>query len=157
MVVGGAAFGIVLKLGMKAFVMPLLGSPAINMSYRYLAGNAKAIPGMVAAVLLSAGFGEEVFFRGYLFERLGALLGPGKLALVVSVFVSSGLFALAHYWDQGLPGVEQAAVTGLVFSGIFAWRKQIWPLMIAHAAFDLTAIALIYWNLEWAVAHALLP
>jgi len=25
--------------------------------------------------------------------------------------------------------------------------------MFAHAAFDLTAIALIYWNLESAVAH----
>jgi hypothetical protein len=26
-------------------------------------------------------------------------------------------------------------------------------LMVAHAAFDLTAIALIYWNLESDVAH----
>jgi hypothetical protein len=26
-------------------------------------------------------------------------------------------------------------------------------LMIAHAAFDLTALALIYWNLETKVAH----
>lgn len=25
--------------------------------------------------------------------------------------------------------------------------------MIAHAAFDLTAVAIIYWNLESAVAH----
>jgi hypothetical protein len=25
--------------------------------------------------------------------------------------------------------------------------------MIAHAAFDLTALAIIYWNLEAAVAH----
>src|SRR5262249_49765393 len=136
LVMGGAVFGIVMKLGMKALVMPLLAAPAINMPYHYLAGNAKAIPGMVAAVLLSAGFGEEVFFRGYLFERFGVLLGPGKLSLMVSVLVSSGLFAIAHYWDQGIPGVEQAAVTGLIFSGIFAWRKQIWPLMIAHAAFD---------------------
>ncbi len=26
-------------------------------------------------------------------------------------------------------------------------------LMIAHAAFDLTALAMIYWNLETTVAH----
>lgn len=77
------------------------------------------------------------------------------MALAVTVLLSSGLFAMAHYWDQGLPGVEQAAVTGLAFGGIFAWRKQIWLPMIAHAAFDLTAAALIYWNLEEAVAHML--
>ena len=31
----------------------------------------------------------------------------------------------------------------------------IWTVMFAHAAFDLTALALIYWNLESAVAHAI--
>jgi hypothetical protein len=29
----------------------------------------------------------------------------------------------------------------------------LWPLMVAHAAFDLTAIAIIYWNIEPQVAH----
>jgi hypothetical protein len=28
--------------------------------------------------------------------------------------------------------------------------------MVAHAAFDLTALAIIYWNLESAVAHFVL-
>lgn len=153
--VGGAVFGIVFKLGMKAVAMPLLGAPAVNTSYSYLAGDASALPWIVAVVLISGGFGEEVFFRGYLFERLGKLLGTGKAALVATVLLTSGLFAIAHYPDQGLPGVEQAAVTGLVFGGIFAWRKQIWIVMIAHAAFDLAAVALIYCNLEGAAAHVL--
>jgi hypothetical protein len=30
---------------------------------------------------------------------------------------------------------------------------RIFMLMIAHAAFDLTALAIIYWSLETAVAH----
>jgi membrane protease YdiL (CAAX protease family) len=110
---------------------------------------------MVAMVLVSAGLREEVFFRGYLFERLGRLLGPGRVALAGAVLLSATLFALAHYWDQGLPGVEQAAVTGLVFGGIFAWRKQIWAVMVLHIAFDLTAVTLIYNNWEVKVAHLL--
>jgi len=154
--VGGAAFGILLKLGLKAIVMPLLGAPAINMSYHYLSGNTAALPGTVATVVISAGIGEEVFFRGYLFERFGALLGPGKAALAATILMSAALFAMVHYQDQGLPGVQQAAVTGLVFGGIYAWRKQIWVVMVAHAAFDLTAVALIYWSWEAAVAHLLL-
>jgi membrane protease YdiL (CAAX protease family) len=151
----GVASGIVLKLGMKAVVMPLLGAPASNMQYHWLVGNAGALPGVVAVVLVSAGLGEEVFFRGYLFERLGKLLGPGKVALASTVLLSATLFALAHYRDQGLPGVEQAAVTGLVFGGVFAWRKQIWAVMVAHVAFDLTAVTLIYSNWEVTVAHFL--
>ncbi|TMA33009.1 MAG: CPBP family intramembrane metalloprotease, partial [Deltaproteobacteria bacterium] len=56
---------------MKAVVMPLFGAPAINPAYHYLAGNTAALPGMILAVIFGAGFGEEIFFRGYLFERLG--------------------------------------------------------------------------------------
>ena len=44
-------------------------------------------------------------------------------------------------------------ITGLVFGTIFAATGQIWMVMCAHAAFDLAAIAIIYWNLEAAVAH----
>jgi membrane protease YdiL (CAAX protease family) len=151
----GVVFGIVFKLSMKALVMPLLGAPPMNMPYHYVAGNPAVLPGMLAAVLVSAGFGEEVVFRGYFFERLGKLLGRGKLALTATILLSSTLFALAHYPDQRLPGVEQAAVTGLVFGGIYARRQQLWVVIIAHAAFDLTAVALIYWGWEGPVAHLL--
>jgi uncharacterized protein len=150
--VGGMAFGIVFKFVAKAIVMPLLGAPTMNMPYHYLVGNAAALPVIVATVLFSAGFAEELFFRGYLFERLGALFGPDKAALVGTVLLSTALFALLHYPDQGLPGVEQATLTGLVLGGIYAWCKQIWFVMVAHAAFDLTAVAIIYGNWEEAVA-----
>ncbi len=70
------------------------------------------------------------------------------------MLVTSGLFAFAHYHDQGLPGVEQAAVTGLVFGTIYGVTEALWLPMVAHATFDLTAVALIYWGWESAVAHA---
>jgi membrane protease YdiL (CAAX protease family) len=152
-IAGGAAFGIVFKLVMKAVVMPLLGAPAINAPYHYLAGNTAALPGMIATVLVGAAFAEEVFFRGYLFERLEALLGTSRGALAATLVVSATLFAAAHYGGQGVPGVEQAAVTGLVIGGVYAWRKEIWTPMVIHAAFDLTALALIYRDLEERVAH----
>jgi membrane protease YdiL (CAAX protease family) len=134
-------------------VMPLLGAPAINQAYHYLAGNRAAIPAMLFAVIVSAGFGEETIFRGYFFERLGKLFGSGVAARTSIVLLTSALFGLAHYSVQGLAGVEQAMIVGLVFGTIFALKGRIWMLMFAHAAFDLTAVAMIYWNLEFAVAH----
>jgi len=106
-------------------------------------------------VTVGAGFGEETVFRGYLFERLGKLFGSDAVAQAAIVLLTSGLFGLAHYWDQGVPGVEQAVVTGLVFGSIFAATGRLWTLIFAHAAFDLTAVAIIYWGLESKVAHLL--
>jgi membrane protease YdiL (CAAX protease family) len=81
---GGVVLGTILKLLMKALVMPLLGAPLINAAYRYLAGNQAAIAGALFAGVVGAGFGEETLFRGFLFERLGRRFGahPGAKALI---------------------------------------------------------------------------
>lgn len=152
-IAAGVLLGIVFKLGMKAVVMPLLGASPINARYQYLTGNPAALPWMLYAVVVGAGFGEETLFRGFFFERLEKLIGRGKAALAATVLLTSALFGAAHYWDQGVPGVQQAAVMGLVFGTLFAVTKRIWLPMVTHAAFDLTAVALIYWNWETAVAQ----
>jgi uncharacterized protein len=149
----GVAFGVALKFLMKMIVMPLLGAPPINPAYHYLAGNSAALPGVALAMIFVAGFGEETVFRGYMFERLGKLFGSGPGARALIVMLTSGLFAAAHYSVQGLAGSEQAAITGIVFGTIFALTGRIWMIMFAHAAYDLAAVAMIYWSLESTVAH----
>jgi uncharacterized protein len=149
----GVAFGCAFKFLMKAIVMPLLGAPEINQAYHYLAGNTAAMPGMIYTLIVVAGFGEETVFRGWMFERLGKLFGPSAWARTFIVLFTSTLFALAHYSVQGLAGAEQAMITGLVFGTIFALTGRIFFPMVAHAAFDLLALAIIYWNLEAEVAH----
>ncbi|HEV2045203.1 MAG TPA: type II CAAX endopeptidase family protein [Chthoniobacterales bacterium] len=149
----GIVFGVAFKFAMKAIVMPLLGTPPINQAYHFLAGNTAVLPGMLFVLIVNAGFGEETFFRGWMFERLGKLFGFAVWAKTFIVLLTSVSFSAAHYASQGLPGVEQAIFTGLVFGTIFALTGRIFMLMIAHAAFDLTALAMIYWNFESDVAH----
>jgi hypothetical protein len=149
----GLAFGIALKLIMKAIVMPLLGAPPTNPAYQHLVGNTAALPVMLYLVIAGAGFGEETVFRGYLFERLGKLFRPGVWSKALIVVLTAVFFGLVHYPNQGRAGVEQATIVGLVFGTIFAITRRIWMLMVAHAAFDLTAVAIIYWDLERAVAE----
>jgi membrane protease YdiL (CAAX protease family) len=152
-VVVGTVFGVALKFLLKVIVMPLLGAPPINSAYHYLAGNRAALPGVIAAMIFVAGFGEETVFRGYMFERLRKLFGSGPGAMTLIVVLTSALFAAEHYSVQGLAGSEQAAITGLVFGSVFAFTGRIWMIMFAHAAYDLAAVAMIYWNLESTVAH----
>ena len=149
----GIVFGCALKLLMKSIVMPLLGADPINPAFHYLVGNRAALPGMLYAVTIGAGFGEETLFRGYLFERFGKLFGQSVASKTLIVLVTSVWFGLAHYSLQGVAGTEQAFITGLVFGTIFAITGRIWMLMIAHASFDLAAVAIIYWGWETRVAH----
>ena len=148
----GFAFGIAFKFLMKAIVMPLLGADPINQTYHYLTGNNSMLPAAIWA-MLAAGFGEETVFRGWMFERLGKLFGRSLWAKTLVVVLTAVLFGLIHYADQGLAGVEHATIFGIVFGTIFAATGRIFMLMVAHAAFDLTALAIIYWNLEYDVAH----
>ena len=151
----GVAFGIAFKFLMKALVMPLLGAPAVNQAYHYLAGNRALIPYAIFAMTVGAGFGEETVFRGYLFERFGKLLGAGTGARIAIILTTSLWFGAAHYSMQGMPGMEQATIVGLVFGALMNREGRLWMLMVAHAAFDLTAYAMIYWNVEPAVTHLL--
>jgi membrane protease YdiL (CAAX protease family) len=131
----------------------LLISDPVNHAYHYLAGNRAALPGAIYTMIVMAGFREETVFRGYMFERFGKLFGSSTGARVLTIIITSAWFAVGHYSNQGLAGTEQAAIVGLVFGTIFAVTGRLWTLMFAHAAFDLTAVAMIYWNLESKLGH----
>lgn len=105
---------------MKAVVMPLLGAPVTNQAFHYLVGNTSALPDILYVVLIGAAFGEETLFRGYAFERLGALLGRSVWANAFIVSITSAWFGWEHHALQGLPGVQQAALVGIVFGAIVA-------------------------------------
>jgi membrane protease YdiL (CAAX protease family) len=155
----GIVFGVAFKLLMKAVVMPLLGAPPINQAFHYLAGNTAALPAILYMIIFGAGFGEETVFRGWMFERFGKLFRTGAWAKIMPVrlglivLITSVWFGLDHYAVQGVPGVEQATIVGLVFGTLFAITGRLPMLMIAHAAFDLIALAIIYCDVESEVAH----
>ena len=152
-IVIGIAFGVTLKFAMKALVMPLLGAPPINQSFQFVTGNPAVLPRMLYVIVIGAGFGEETLFRGWMFERLERLFGPSAVAKIAIVLMTSLLFAAAHLTGQGIPGAEQALVVGIAFASIFAITGRLFTLMIAHAAFDLTALWMIYYGLETRIAH----
>ena len=149
----GIAAGAVFKVLMKALVMPLFGTAPQNAAFHFLVGNTSALPFMLYAVLIGAGFGEEVLYRGFLFERLRKLFGSGRQATVLIVLLTSAVFASVHYPEQGLASTEQAFITGSVFALLYVVTGNLWLSMFTHAAFDVVAVAMIYWNVESWFAH----
>ena len=147
-IAGGILFGAGLKLLFKSLVMPLFGAPAVNAEYHDLYGNAAALPSMMIVVLFGAGFGEELVYRGFLFERLGKLWGRGPAAKTAIVAVTSLLFGAIHYPVHGIFSAIQATLDGAAFGTVFAITGRLWPIVVAHAAFDVTAVLIIYFGWE---------
>jgi membrane protease YdiL (CAAX protease family) len=91
----------------------------------------------VVAIWFTAGFLEELGWRGYLMNRLIDLQGKEtKLAWVIALVGSAIIFGLGHTY-QGLGGVIKIIAAGLLFGAAFLIvRRGLWPLIIAHALLD---------------------
>jgi membrane protease YdiL (CAAX protease family) len=153
----GITLGIAEKLIMKALIMPLLGAAPTNPHFSYLAGNPRAALSFAVYAIAGAGFAEELVFRGYLLERLEKLLGTLAWKQTISIVASTLIFASLHY-QQGLAGIENAAILGFVAALIYVrFGRNLWLLVAMHATFDLSALYLIYFRLESSVAHLIFP
>jgi membrane protease YdiL (CAAX protease family) len=80
---------------------------------------------------LSAGFVEEIVFRGYLQRQFGALLASPWLGAVAQAI----LFGVTHGY-QGAMLVVRITLLGLLFGAAALLRRSLVPGMIAHAATD---------------------
>ena len=149
----GAALGVVEKLLMKVLIMPLLGAPAVNPHFSYLADNPRAALFFAAYAVVGAGFAEELVFRGYLIERIERLLVRVAGKKTIAILVSTAIFASLHY-QQGAAGIENAAILGLLAALIYVgFGRNLWPLVAMHAVYDLLSLFLIYFHMEAAAAH----
>ena len=92
---------------------------------------AKLSLGPVLLVVTRAGLVEELFFRGYIIERLKALINNNYVAAFGSLIP----FSLLHY-SQGITGMILAFVLGGVLTGMYMWRRDLKSTMMAHFIID---------------------
>jgi len=84
------------------------------------------------ALTMTAGFCEEVIYRGYFQQQLRAW--TNNLALAI---VAQGILFGASHGYQGWRFMVLIAVYGCLFGILAAWRKSLRPGMMAHAWQDL--------------------
>jgi membrane protease YdiL (CAAX protease family) len=80
---------------------------------------------------LTAGFCEELVFRGYLQAQFLGLTGRAALAVPAQAVV----FGVSHLY-QGVKQVIVITVLGILFGLLANWRKSLRPGMISHAWSD---------------------
>ncbi|MGI8497128.1 MAG: CPBP family intramembrane glutamic endopeptidase [Gemmatimonadaceae bacterium] len=86
------------------------------------------------ALSASAGFAEELAFRGYLQRQFTALTGSAALALSMQAV----LFGVSHGY-QGLGACARITVFGILFGLLARWQRRLRPGIIAHALTDIIA------------------
>lgn len=105
-----------------------------------LPGSWLGAAGYSFAILLPAGFFEELFIRGYVFAVLRRASG-WKLALIVT----SAVFGILHAWN---PGADAESILAVTVAGFF-----LGALFLATGSLYATGAAHVAWN--WVMAGAL--
>ena len=114
--------------------------------YNYLQGNLPMLLISLAGIYVVSSFGEEVIYRGFLINRVEALLGGSRKAVWAAVVISSVIFGFAHL-GWGIVGVVQTAFMGLAFAISFVLLgRKLWPLVAAHAYMDTALIVPLYFS-----------
>ena len=74
--------------------------------------------------------GEEMFWRGYIQQKLKAYTQP-----IYAVFVTSLLFSLSLAISGFAAGAIAAFVTGIILGILYEWKKSLPLIIIAHETF----------------------
>jgi membrane protease YdiL (CAAX protease family) len=86
-------------------------------------------------VALSAGFCEELAFRGYLQKQFQAVTGSAGWAVLIQAIV----FGIGHLYE-GVGPVVRIMLYGVLFGLLAVWRKSLRPGMLAHAWSDIFGV-----------------
>jgi len=89
---------------------------------------------LAVVVAISAGFCEEIVFRGYLQAQFRALSGSAAAAVLLQAIV----FGVPHVY-QGTRLAAMVCIYGMLFGVLAHWRHSLRPGILAHAWSDIAA------------------
>ena len=148
------AIGIVLGAALESFQLlvtqpilaRLIGKQPDLEDFRTLTGNLKMTLLFIALSWTLAAFGEELFWRGYLLNRVAGVVGRTPIAWFASLLIVSSTFGLAHGY-QGLTGWIEEGIAGAAL-GLMYLRtgKNLWVPIIAHGLGDTIDMILIFFG-----------
>lgn len=110
----------------------LLGRPYFFVTY------------ILTVVWIGAAFGEEMFSRGILMNRLAEVFGNTPLAWGIALFGQAAFFGFAHAY-QGLAGIFLTGGIGFILGAFYLLgQRNLWPLILAHGLIDTISLTQFY-------------
>ncbi|MFH6605106.1 CPBP family intramembrane glutamic endopeptidase [Maribacter algicola] len=144
-----------LALGLFAFyvlvlvpgITKLTGAPIDYSAFDPLVGDLPACLIALALVWATAGFGEEIIFRGYFMRQFVKFFGESKISIALNILLLACFFGFMHSY-QGITGQLVTGIIGALLALIFYLRKyDLWFVVAVHGFFDTIALVFVYFGL----------
>ena len=121
--------------GSSALFWTLIPADAPSFAYESLVPEGALMKVVVVVYFaVTAGFVEEVTFRGLPLAACGP--APGRRSLALYVLGTSLVFSLIH-WENGVPELLATFAYGVAAALMYLWVGNLWPLVIGHTCVDL--------------------
>jgi membrane protease YdiL (CAAX protease family) len=128
---------VLLQVTLVPALAALLNLPPPDVTqYNALRGNLGLFVLAALGSMLTGGFIEEVVYRGLMVDRLTTIFGGGRRGRLMGALACGIPFGLIHF-EWGLGGIFVTAVMGTTLGLMFlVTRRNLWPLVAAHASLD---------------------
>ncbi|WP_298514508.1 type II CAAX endopeptidase family protein [uncultured Kordia sp.] len=122
------------------------GVPLDYSGFEDFKGNLPACLVALVYIWITAGFGEEIVFRGYFMRQFVKLFGESKISIVINILVFACFFGFLHAY-QGITGQLVTGVIGALIAIIFYIKKyDLWFAVAVHGFFDTIALLCVYFD-----------
>ncbi len=129
-------------------ITKLTGAPIDYSAFNELVGNLPACLIAILFVWATAGFGEEIIFRGYFMRQFVKFFGESKVSIALNIILLSCFFGFMHSY-QGITGQLVTGIVSALIALIFYLRKyDLWFVIAVHGFFDTFAVICVYFGLE---------
>jgi hypothetical protein len=137
----------VVDIFMIAPVLESITGEAVDLSlFNNLQGNLLGLLFLLVVSWTEAAFIEEMFFRGYLFNRITDLAGTQRSGILLALMGSSLVFGAAHAY-QGISGVVDTTLAGLLLGLLYLNAgRNLWLPILTHGVIDTVGFLLIYFG-----------
>ena len=146
-----AVVAAVLRLAVGEFVITPLGLhfwPPQHMATFIVHSQHNPMQAVRALLLVwtFAAFGEELSYRGYLFNRAAEIGGRTAKSWAMAALASSVLFGYGHFY-KGPAGIIDSGFAGLVLCSAYLLnKKNLWTTILAHGFIDTIAVASVFFG-----------
>ncbi len=137
------AIAVIMEITIKMFI----DQPADISRFDFIKDNIWMLLGALVAVWFSAGFGEEIIWRGYIMKNIAGFLGDTKKSWIISLIFTSFLFGVLHFY-QGPAGMIKTGVAGLFLGIVFIrnGKQNLWINILVHGFIDTISMISIYFS-----------
>ncbi len=137
----------VLDILIIAPLLERLTGQAVDLSqFSSLQGNMLLLIVFLVISWTEAAFIEELFFRGYLFNRTTDVVGVRRRGIAIALLLNALIFGAAHFY-QGISGVLDTFLAGLVLGLLYLYGgRNLWLPILTHGVIDTLGFLLIYFG-----------